>query len=876
MIFASLLAGQLVAQVAPLPAPTTGPPPAAVATPSEPTQSAVSYPSTDCAATAEIRSIQMTARGLEIQATGPVSGRIVTYATFKEEGFTPYSTLTVEIPSTSLGTVPGVSQFRQGPFSSLRIVRYRSEIDCGLRLRLQPRFAGDWRLEPLGNGLRIVAGSAQSLTINMGGTQPTLETSPAGGIRVGGSVSASSGSSLTRVDLGFGQRLRRSGVVRGFLSGLTRSRDEPLFGAIGVSEIDAGSVLLDAAVGDLAVSLGETGLTQASFFSGVIFRGVSGGVIRENSRFAVFGGRAASDTLLRLPGLGQLSSPLSHDHLFGAQWTSRVNDNLGVGLAWTRSLPQGAPTQNNLYQSMEVRFRPTHSLRAMLEESFLPNGPTGIALTVDPRAEGKHLRLSGFFRYTSHDFRPALASSIFANLRRSYGLNASYEPNERIDLFASAYQAKTFSLFDPAEVGTFQSTRSVGASYRVTPQSSIFADYSNSSVRSDSGAILPIFSRTIRRSIGVARTRRRLSTTLRYSRERTDNRLNPTLDLRSDRFDLDSAWLLKDGGTLNGHAGVASSRRVRDGSAGSDYSASLSYLSPLSARGRFHAAIGVTQTPAGFALTSSRQEFVSVGYQPNRGALWFDGGIDVTYYLLQTGNGQRRHAWAVLLNASRLVDWGAGLRPDIPFANRALPILGTIPPYESTEPISARVFEDRNNNGVRDADEPWLSAVRIQIGERELRTSEEGEARARLARGDSLLRIAPQAALVDEYIAAPEQPINLSDRPASIIIAARPAGRIAGRVQAPPDVDRASIEGIRITVHGEGIDRDTVTDSEGEFRFGPLPAGPYVVKVDTTSLTPETRVEGSASIAVDIAKGARAEISFAIRKATARERFGSS
>lgn len=837
-------------------------------------------PAAECPSSAEIRSIEMTPRGLEIKASAPLTARIADYSTTQGEGFQPFSMLTVEIPAVALGSTPSFAQFRQGAFSNMRIVAFRGESDCGLRIRLQPRYPADWRIEPLDDGIRIAPRRTRLFTpsaVLETEEEVERETSLAGGYRVVGSYSATSalggGSSASELLVGFGQRLHNGAAVRGFFSGLGSGfEDQPLFGAVAVDNIELrNGAIADAAVGDLSVPLGETGLSQGSFFSGVTIRGVDAGIANDRSRLSVFGGRASSGTLLRLAGLGEVASPLTHDHIIGSQWIVRVSDKVGVGVAWTRSLPAGEPSQNNLYESIEWRPQPTHGLRATMEESFRANGPTGFALTVDPHTEGKRLTLTGFYRYTSADFRPALASTLFANLRRSYGLTASYRPTDRLTLNASAMQAKMFSLFDPNTVGTFESSRSVGVGYQLTEKSSVFADYGTADLHTDPGSILPADSRRVWRSVGYSHTQGRTSWLVRYADEETINRLNRALDLRSHRVEGNVTESLRNGGSWIGRTSVASSRRINGVSAGSDYSASLAYNSPMTPRGRYRAAAGFTATPAGYALTSSRQEFVTVGYQPPPGWKFLQGSVDVTYYLLETGSGQRRHIWSVLFNASRLVDWGAGLRPDIPYANRALPIISTFA-LEDVGRIVLRVFEDRNANGEKDPDEPWLPDVVIRVGERELRTGNDGEVHARVARGPQTIRVAPQAALVDEYISTPEQRVRVTEEPVSVIIPARPAGRVVGRVTPLNGVEKAALESIRIVARGNGLDFETLTDAEGVFRLGPLPAGTYDVEMDTTSLTSDTRASGSTRMTIEMTKGGHVEVAFAIRTATARER----
>ena len=828
----------------------------------------------------EILSIEMTPKGLEVRTTAPPAARIAEYATTRDDGFPSFSTLTVEISGAALapGVAPSV-RFRLGPFSSMRIVRYRADADCGIRLRLQPRYAADWRIEPSPNGIKIGVGRSQLFVQDTLAEATLAPTSLPGGVRIVGLFSATSPltgrSAVSQVYLGVGQRLRSGANVRGFLAGLgSRSDNEPLFGAVAIDNIEVrNDRVADAAAGDLSIPLGDTGLSQGNYFSSILIRGVSGGIASDRSRLSVFGGRAASGQLLRLSNFGQLTSPLTHDHVIGSQWTVRASEKVGVGLAWTRSLPRGEASQNNLYQSVEWMPRLTHSIRATLEESFPANGPTGVALTVDPRFEGKRLQVSGYYRYTSGDFRPALASTIFANLRRSYGLAGSFDATDRLNLHASASQAKRFSLFDPNDVGTFQSSRSAGATYRLTDESSVFADYGTSDVHTDPGSILPADSRLVTRSIGYSRSFGKFNSTIRYADEHTENRLNHLLDLRSRRLEGTLTESLHDGGLLSGRASVASSRRVHDGSAGSDYSASLSYRSPMTAHGRYRAAIGITQVPAGFALTSSRQEFVSVGYEPAPGSAYFDGGIDVTYYFLQTGNGQRRHVWSVLLNATRLVDWGVGLLPEIPYANRALTVRSMFAREDAGE-LFLRVFEDRNANGTREPDEPWLPDAVIRVDERDFRTGGEGRgARARIDRGPHIVRVAPQAALIDEYIAVPEQRVRVTDSPVAVEIPARPAGRVVGKVSAFNELERGALENIRIVARGNGLEFETLTDAEGAFRLGPLPVGDYTVELDTTSLTPETRAAGETAVLLHLTKGAHAEVSFNVRKATARERI---
>jgi hypothetical protein len=154
-------------------------------------------------------------------------------------------------------------------------------------------------------------------------------------------------------------------------------------------------------------------------------------------------------------------------------------------------------------------------------------------------------------------------------------------------------------------------------------------------------------------------------------------------------------------------------------------------------------------------------------------------------------------------------------------------------------------------------------------------TDEDGAARARLRDGRYQVELAPQGSVLDYFAPDPIRTIAVSSlERRALSFPLRPACRISGRVELPGAAgESAAAENVRLTLAGTSFDRATVSGKGGTFQFGVLPVGTYIVALDAATLPPGIAVEGPASIESSCRKGDDLQLTFAIRKATARERF---
>ena len=81
-------------------------------------------------------------------------------------------------------------------------------------------------------------------------------------------------------------------------------------------------------------------------------------------------------------------------------------------------------------------------------------------------------------------------------------------------------------------------------------------------------------------------------------------------------------------------------------------------------------------------------------------------------------------------------------------------------------------------------------------------------------------------------------------------------------------------ESIRIRARSATVSLATTTVEGGEFTFGRVPEGDYVVTVERETLAPDSILTSADSQTVTVSGRAVAVVVFSLRRATTRERLG--
>lgn len=831
-------------------------------------------PGVDCA-TVAITALTPATRGLTIHASGPIAPIASVGRETIDELPAALPTLTVEIPNATVAGLSPRIEWPDGPFASARIVRYRNESGCGIRLRLQPRVEGNWHVMPSRAGAMVAldrAAVAEGEESGAGGGRPGIASVSA---TMSGSRQSERGGSPSSgvVTAAFAQALASGPELRGFATQVTSSRREsgsPFVG-VGISNMNVGSARLDAAAGDMLVVLGDTGDSALPSITSTLFRG-AGISVRPTDDVAVqaFGGRAASASLVRV-GLESTFSPDAHDRVVGAQlsWLPEGNVSAAAGALHTAS-PGGAVRTLNVFQAAEYRRSSVLRTRLVLEESHaLDTNANGFGITLDAHVSSRRGGLSGYYRALSPHFRPAGGAGFYATLRRAYGVTAAYH-DRKFSAAAAASQAKVFSILDPEDVGSLTTSRNVDASYAVSPRVSVQAGYGEAGIRSDPGAKIRAESDSREVNAGVAYGAGRVDASLQVANAVTHNQEDPALDLFSRRVDLTlrSSY----GRSLYGRFAFAHSKR-RDGTfAGSDYRGTLGAPVLTLSHVTMFAEAGVAVTPAGVAQTAFRQSFATLRVSPT--GRWLSGGLQVTY--VRVAAGERKYdALFASVSTSKVVRWGEGSFFAPQLDSRALRFDRHPTRTARSARIDVTVFEDADHNGRRDEGERAITPSSVSIGGRVYRTDGAGRVSAEVVPGKTKIVLLPRGAVFGYFIPVPMITVDAATN--GQVVAAfglQPAGRIAGRLKARGQIDARALANIYVRAVGI-VERQVFTNAEGAFDFGFLPEGDYRVSIATPSLEQARLVAVEPlEVAVHLSRGKRQDVVLEVRRMTARERFG--
>ena len=826
-----------------------------------------------CAGAAQILAVIAQSKAILIRSSAPVAAAVSVAPQPSEPFAAAPPMITIDLPNAVAAGLPPRVEWSSGPMESMRAAAYTSGGMCGVRLRLQPRTEAMWRAVAVANGVSVTAESVANRATEVLASQP----SPSGVVSTMANLSGISDSrpqirsdSSGFIATSFAQSLPSGGVIRGFVSEIRPATAGAPFGAIGVSAVPAGRASIDATLGDTSVNLGDTGENDLASITTSLFRGAAANLrVSPSISLQIFGGRAAGSSLIRV-GTDSTYAFGTGDRIIGGQatWVALDRDLAFAAGALHTQAPAGGTRTLNFFQAGEVRRSSVLRIRLVTEESHAMDvKANGFALTLQPRVTTSSVTMDGFLRWLSPHFRPAGGEGFYAALRRSYGLASAYHRG-RLSAGASFSQAKVFSILDPEDVGSLTSTRSISASYQMLKRFSLQATHNESSVHSDPGARFPADSETRETGGGFVVTTRPLQIATQLFTSSTRNDADPELGLRSRRIDVDLTSSVRD---LYGRFAVADSRRPDGTSAGSDYRAAVGANLFDIHRWDFTGEAGIDVVPAGVVQNAYRQTWGTLRINPAQNP-WLNGNLQFTYERVTSG-AERFNIFLVAVGSEQLTRWGEQML-FAPRETRALPLVEERFTHSGTGTIHVHVFEDENQNGNFDSGEPAIAPAVIEIDGRRYRTNADGELEARVIPGTWPVRLLPQGAPIGEFIPTVKFETTVTaDSISDVNFALRPAGRISGSVVPEGEIESRLLSGI--VLHAAGpVERDVVTDGNGNFDFDLLPAGEYRVDITAAPLREKGLAAiGQASEYVRVMRGGRATVTFHLRRLTARERF---
>lgn len=162
--------------------------------------------------------------------------------------------------------------------------------------------------------------------------------------------------------------------------------------------------------------------------------------------------------------------------------------------------------------------------------------------------------------------------------------------------------------------------------------------------------------------------------------------------------------------------------------------------------------------------------------------------------------------------------------------------------------VRGRVFNDLNGNGIADAGEPGLAAMRIQVdGKRDLITDRDGRYEFKADHGRHRVVLVSDQLGVRLLANTPtEQSVTLGRQKIELNFGVRDHGSISGRVvnnlgQSQNRQTAPGLGGVKVTLRSAdkvsgGFVLDQVTASNGYYLFPNLRPGKYFVEIETATL----------------------------------------
>lgn len=822
-----------------------------------------------CGEAARLAAIVPSGEGLDLRGQGPFRPAPLRAELASERGLSGFSRLVLELENTRPEGLPPRLSWESGPFAEARLRLLRAPSGCPLlRIEVLLREEGPWEIVTEEKQLRILRPPERPTGRRAEGEE-SLRQARALRFSLGGALSDPGGRGdrlhsgtaqvgyAQQTPLGLFRAFGASYSPRGAGSGAP-------YGGVALSGVPAGTLLLGAAAGDIQTTLGGG---EGNFLSPttLLLRGGAATLSRGGFRLALFSGQAASPSLFRLPDASGVLPEIGPHRLRGAEVSFPLEPlRLEVGAGLLQNRPRGGRGWENAFLSLALRPGLEGEGRLLLEGS----SGGGWAATLEPRFDAPSFSLGGYYRYTGRDFRPPLGTSLFASLRHGYNLYGSSRLAEALTASLSLSQSKSFSLFDPAAVGTLSSNQSAGLGWAVGRGLTAGLFASRSASRSDRGAAVPTRARSENAGLSLSWGRGLSSATLRLSRETVRDDFRRNQDLAALRLDVEGRRALGDGAEGRLFLRLYDGKRPSGEAVNRYFEARAEGRWRLGPSGALSLDLHFSETPPGPVLVRVRQESVGAGLDLSGAGL--RGSLRASVFRQEVGGRRPRNGFLLQVNAGGLFQ--RGVRPPAaPAEGRALPL-----PFEAPEAGTLRVlaFWDENGNGSRDRGEGPVALALLLDGRRNS-LSPQGEGRFALSPGRHRVEAEWSGPLLDAYLPSPSRTAEVeAGRSAEVLFPVRPAGRVQGRLAFQGTLPFPGALGqVRITALAGGVVREAVTDEQGLFSFGPLPEGKARIVLDGTTLAGGVVPAGPTEQEVTIVRTMTVDTVFNLRAATARERI---
>jgi hypothetical protein len=792
----------------------------------------------------------------------------------------------VSLPGTDLGDVDQEMDFDDALVLRLRLVRYRSGEEAGVRLRLDLRGYPQVAAELNSEGLLLrVSGPERP-------AQPSLSLPARPAARVAPGVltldgtgtatwpSAAAISSTVNTEVAGAQLVPNLfSLGARFLYGESNGKQTFLRATGILRGLDLGWGTATLGGGDLLVRFGgasgvATNVAEALDLRGGALRltGFRGAVIE------IFDGRARGAPLL-VPIGGNLtvSSEFSGDRVLGGVLSFplfQTGLRLGAGWVHTFSAASGFDRDNRF---VEAGWTPVPNLSAGVRVGSVAGTRldgtrlSGTLIGAELRFATSIIDVDGTYRHQSSGYVAPGGDQEFPGEKGSV-LTASIRPTPNLRGFASVSRSDSLPFRTP-DLGPISSRSTTAGTSYTLGRSTLVLQYTDLSQKSIGEAANPVDSETQSEGGTLSTIVGRTTLAAGIANERTHNRLNPSLDLEGP-----SANLTVSGGfdrvqvSVNGR--YAATKTVQTGNRLQDYGGDLS-VSYLIGSTSLSAGVFGGRTPAGSALFSSDRLGVRAGISTR-----LPGDI----LLAATANNVRVHLGQgtslndtfAALTMRKVFGWGGGLGS----GSQGVWDSGEVVPAVSAQAvISGRVFLDANGNGRYDPGERGVAGVLIQADSVPTTTDAEGLYRLVVDPGPHLLQvITPTLPFSYQLAAAESLSVDLGPRRhVTRDFALGGFGNLEGKISVPPAEGAERIEDaaafLSLSLEGEKINRQILTAQDGSFRFANLPPGTYRLRVEEADISEAYALEGPPVREVRVEVGKTVTLSLELRHLTVRERL---
>ncbi|HEY3052022.1 MAG TPA: hypothetical protein VGK04_01390, partial [Thermoanaerobaculia bacterium] len=356
------------------------------------------------------------------------------------------------------------------------------------------------------------------------------------------------------------------------------------------------------------------------------------------------------------------------------------------------------------------------------------------------------------------------------------------------------------------------------------------------------------------------------------SRDIIEDRTARNLQIELTRFDIDAARFLRDHGEVQAGVQYLTSKQA---AANDLLSGNLLYRAPSRTEWSGEGELRETVTFAGGVAV--RQFTAAMGVRHQATESWLNGAARIAYQRVSIRHQPPRDAVVLLFTTDRRFGWGPGPRPTVPYTSGALPLLLRATESDFLARVVVRVFEDRDQNGNEGAGEPSVAGIVVSLDGRRGTTGADGEIDFNVVPGKHKVDFVTPLPTAD-YLIPSNVPHIVDTAPGQMRTVTLPLVRavsLQGHVEfvGGPLSDPSVLEGIRISAASSAVRRTATTDRRGDFDFGRVPTGKYMLTIDRETLARETIALEPTSQEV-VLTDVPVVVTFRIRRATARERFG--